>query len=44
VLFRSVRGFEVNTLTVVANESYQQFADSLQKEIEADGYQFGVVP
>ncbi|MFN9090880.1 MAG: restriction endonuclease subunit R, partial [Alphaproteobacteria bacterium] len=39
-----VRGFEVNTLTVVANESYQQFADSLQKEIEADGYQFGVVP
>jgi type III restriction enzyme len=39
-----VRGFEVNTLTVVANESYQQFADNLQKEIEADGYQFGVVP
>ena len=39
-----LRGFEVNTLTVIANESYQQFADSLQKEIEADGYQFGVVP
>ncbi len=39
-----VRGFEVNTLTVIANESYEQFADSLQKEIEADGYQFGVVP
>ncbi|SHM72605.1 type III restriction-modification system endonuclease [Rhizobacter sp. OV335] len=39
-----LRGFEVNTLTVVANESYQQFADSLQKEIEEDGFQFGVVP
>jgi len=39
-----LRGFEVNTLTVIANESYQQFADSLQKEIEEDGFQFGVVP
>jgi type III restriction enzyme len=38
-----LRGFEVNTLTVIANESYQQFADSLQKEIEDDGFQFGVV-
>jgi type III restriction enzyme len=38
-----LRGFEVNTLTVIANESYQEFADSLQKEIEADGYQFGIV-
>ncbi len=38
-----LRGFEVNTLTVIANESYQQFADSLQKEIEQDGFQFGVV-
>ena len=39
-----LRGFDVNTLTVIANESYQQFADSLQKEIEADGFQFGIVP
>lgn len=39
-----LRGFEVNTLTVIANESYQQFADNLQKEIEEDGFQFGVVP
>ncbi len=39
-----LRGFEVNTLTVIANESYQEFADNLQKEIEADGFQFGVVP
>jgi type III restriction enzyme len=38
-----LRGFEVNTLTVIANESYQQFADNLQSEIEEDGFQFGVV-
>ena len=39
-----VRGFEVNTLTVVATESYEAFADNLQKEIEADtGIRFGIV-
>ena len=39
-----VRGFDVNTLTVVANESYESFAESLQKEIEEDtGIRFGVV-
>lgn len=39
-----VRGFEVNTLTVVAMESYEQFAENLQKEIEQDtGIRFGVV-
>jgi type III restriction enzyme len=39
-----VRGFEVNTLTVVAMESYEQFAENLQKEIEKDtGIRFGVV-
>ncbi len=39
-----VRGFEVNTLTVVANESYEDFAKNLQKEIEEDtGIRFGVV-
>ena len=39
-----LRGFEVNTLTVIATESYEQFAENLQKEIEADtGIQFGVV-
>ena len=31
-----VRGFDVNTLTVMANESYEQFVDSLQKEMEID--------
>ena len=39
-----VRGFEVNRLTVIATESYEQFAENLQKEIEADtGIRFGVV-
>ena len=31
-----LRGFEVNTLTVIATESYEQFAENLQKEIEED--------
>src|SRR5439155_5123360 len=34
--FVRVRGFEVNTLTVIATESYEQFAENLQKEIEQD--------
>ena len=39
-----VHGFEVNTLTVMANESYEQFAEQLQKEIELEeGIKFGVV-
>jgi type III restriction enzyme len=39
-----IRGFEVNTLTVVAMESYEQFAENLQKEIEEDtGIRFGIV-
>ncbi len=39
-----VRGFDVNTLTVIATESYEQFAENLQKEIEADtGIRFGIV-
>jgi type III restriction enzyme len=39
-----VRGFEVNRLTVIATESYEQFADNLQKEIEADtGIRFGIL-
>jgi len=39
-----VRGFETNTLTVVATESYQEFADNLQREIEEDtGIRFGIV-
>lgn len=41
---KRVRGFEVNTLTVIATESYEVFAESLQKEIEEDtGIRFGMV-
>ncbi len=39
-----IKGFEVNTLTVVAMENYERFAANLQKEIEEDtGIRFGVV-
>ena len=39
-----LRGFDVNTLTVIATESYEAFAENLQKEIEADtGIRFGIV-
>jgi type III restriction enzyme len=39
-----VHGFDVNTLTVMANESYEDFVSQLQKEIEdEEGIKFGVV-
>lgn len=39
-----VKGFEVNTLTVMANESYEEFAKALQNEIEEDtGIRFGLL-
>ncbi len=39
-----LRGFDVNTLTVIATEGYEQFAENLQKEIEQDtGIRFGIV-
>lgn len=39
-----VRGFDVNTLTVMANESYENFVDSLQKEMEKEeDIKFGVI-
>lgn len=39
-----IHGFDVNTLTVMANESYEDFADALQKEMEKEeGIRFGVV-
>ena len=39
-----LRGFDVNTLTVIATESYEDFAENLQKEIEVEtGIHFGVV-
>lgn len=39
-----LRGNDVNTLTVVATEGYEKFAENLQKEIEEDtGIRFGIV-
>ena len=39
-----VHGFDVNTLTVMANESYEDFAEALQREIEEDeGIKFGFI-
>ncbi|MDZ7808948.1 MAG: hypothetical protein U5L11_00925 [Arhodomonas sp.] len=39
-----VHGFDVNRLTVMANESYEDFARQLQTEIEQEeGIRFGVV-
>lgn len=41
---RTPYGFEVNTLTVMANESYEQFVSELQKEIEKEeGIKFGAI-
>lgn len=37
-----VPGFEVNTLTIMANESYEEFASGLQMEYEDEGIEFGV--
>ena len=39
-----LRGFDVNTLTVIATESYEEFAENLQQEIERDtGIRFGII-
>lgn len=39
-----VCGFEVNTLTVMVNESYEQFVENLQKEMEKEeNIKFGVI-
>ena len=39
-----VYGFDTNTLTVMANETYEDFARGLQKEIEKEeGIKFGVI-
>ena len=39
-----VYGFDVNILTIMANESYENFAKSLQAEIEQEeGIKFGVI-
>lgn len=39
-----LKGFEINTLTVMANESYDDFAQKLQSEIETEeGIKFGLI-
>ena len=39
-----LHGFDINTLTVMANESYEDFAEGLQKEIEKEsGIKFGII-
>jgi len=39
-----LHGFDINTLTVMANESYEDFAEGLQKEIEQEsGIKFGII-
>jgi type III restriction enzyme len=41
---KRLRDREVNTLTVIATESYEAFAENLQKEIERDtGISFGII-
>ena len=36
-------GFMMNRLTVMANESYEEFAAQLQREYEEDGFRFGML-
>ncbi|MBO6042969.1 MAG: DEAD/DEAH box helicase family protein [Acetobacter sp.] len=39
-----IKGFDVNTLTVMTNDSYENFVKDLQKEIEdEEGIKFGLV-
>jgi len=39
-----LHGFDTNTLTVMANESYEDFANGLQREIEQEsGTRFGII-
>lgn len=40
---KRVRDEGVNTLTVVAKEHFNAFAEKLQKEYERDGFRFGVI-
>lgn len=41
---KRLHGFKVNTLTIVARESYEEFAENLQSEIEEDtGIRFGII-
>lgn len=38
------QGFQINTLTVIAKESYEEYAENLQKEMcEETGFRFGIL-
>lgn len=38
------QGFQINTLTVIAKESYEEYAENLQREMcEDTGYRFGII-
>lgn len=42
--FQRIKGFEFNTLTIIATEAYEEFAEKLQKEIENEtGIRFGII-
>lgn len=38
-----VMDYKFNTLSVIANESYKDFAASLQREFNESGYKFGII-
>lgn len=38
-----VMDYKFNTLSVIANESYKEFASTLQKEFSDSGYKFGII-
>lgn len=42
-LGQRVRGFDINTLTVMANETYAEFVEQFQKEMEEDDKDFGLL-
>ena len=38
-----VLDYRYNVLSVIANESYKEFANTLQKELETDNFKFGII-
>ena len=40
---RNMDNLELNKLTVIANEAFEEFADALQKDYDKDGVRFGIV-
>lgn len=40
---RNMDNLDINVLTVVANEKFEEFAEALQKEYDIDGVPFGII-